>query len=319
MSVNRLAELQKDQRRPDGQGNPGNNNGGYEMRPLLATTGDISSVQGYLEQVSLVRESIKQINQNVTRIQSYQSSMLQTADASELSRSRESVDSLTADTQTIMTHVKHKLKEIEPTSRHNDLAMRKNAFSQVTKNFMESIENHRRVALEFQKAEGQQLERQIKIANPNATPQEIQQAISSAENGGGGGSAVFAQQLMQSVKGDYRRQGAQNTLDAVQERHQDIAKLAKSVQELSVLFEEMQDMLAAQAHVLETIEQSAEDTSYQLETGVAYVEKAKVSAIATRRKKWICFGIFIIILIIIAIVLAIYIPKSQNNNNEAAA
>lgn len=313
MSVNRLAELQKDQRRPDGQGNPGNN-GGYEMRPLLAATGDISSVQGYLEQVSHVRESIKQINQNVTRIQSYQSSMLQTADASELSRSRESVDSLTKDTQTIMTHVKQKLKEIEPTSRHNDLAMRKNAFSQVTKNFMESIENHRRVALEFQKAEGQQLERQIKIANPNATPQEIQQAISGAEQGGG---AVFAQQLMQSVKGDYRRQGAQNTLDAVQERHQDIAKLAKSVQELSVLFEEMQDMLAAQAHVLETIEQSAQDTSYQLETGVAYVEKAKVSAIATRRKKWICFGIFIIILIIIAIVLAIYIPK--NNNKDAAA
>ncbi|KAG2198173.1 hypothetical protein INT47_000374 [Mucor saturninus] len=308
MSVNRLGDLQKE------QSNLGNNGGGgYEMRPLLSSSGEIASVQGFLNQVSHVRESIKQINQNVSRIQSYQSSLLQTADASELERNRENIDNLTTETQTIMTHVKQKLKEIEPTSRHTDLAMRKNAFSTVTKNFMDAIENHRRVASEFQRAEGQQLERQIKIANPNATPQEIQQAIASAEQGRG---AVFAQQLMQSVSGDYRRQGAQNTLDAVQERHEDIRKLAKSVQELSVLFEEMQDMLEAQGKVLETIEQSAAETTEYVKTGYEDVEKAKVSAIATRRKKWICFGIFIIILVIIAIILAIYIPKNNNNNNN---
>lgn len=314
MSVNRLAELQKEPRRQgDGgnlQGNPGNN-GGYEMRPLLSQAGDISSVQGFLDEVSHVRESITQINQNVTRIKSYQSSMLQTADAGELARSRQNVDDLTTETQNIMTHVKQKLKEIEPTSRHTDLAMRKNAFSTVTKSFLDAIENHRRVALEFQKAEGQQLERQIKIANPNATPQEIQQAIAGAEQGRG---AVFAQQLMQSVSGEYRRQGAQNTLDAVQERHEDIRRLAKSVQELSVLFEEMQSMLEQQSKVLETIEQSAFEATNQLETGVQYVEKAKQSAISTRKKKWICFGIFVIILIIIAIVIAVEVTKNKNNS-----
>lgn len=315
MSVNRLGDLQKEPRRQD-EHNPNNlnNNGGYEMRPLLSTTGDISSVQGFLDQVSHVRDSITQINGNVSRIKSYQSSMLQTADANELSRSRQQVDDLTTETQNIMTHVKQKLKEIEPTSRHTDLAMRKNAFSSVTKNFMDAIENHRRVALEFQKAEGQQLERQIKIANPNATPQEIQEAINGAEQGR---NAVFAQQLMQSVSGDYRRQGAQNTLDAVQERHEDIRRLAKSVQELSVLFEEMQTMLEHQSKVLETIEQSAFEATNQLETGVQYVEKAKKSAIATRKKKWICFGIFVIILIIIAIVIATQVTKNNNNNSSA--
>lgn len=308
MSVNRLGDLQKEQSNLGAGGN-----GGYEMRPLLSSSGEIASVQGFLNQVSHVRESIKQINQNVSRIQSYQSSLLQTADASELERNRENIDNLTTETQTIMTHVKQKLKEIEPTSRHTDLAMRKNAFSTVTKNFMDAIENHRRVASEFQRAEGQQLERQIKIANPNATPQEIQQAIASAEQGGG---AVFAQQLMQSVNADYRRQGAQNTLDAVQERHEDIRKLAKSVQELSVLFEEMQDMLEAQGKVLETIEQSAAEAQGHISQGYVDIEKAKVSAISTRRKKWICFGIFIIILVIIAIILAIYIPKNNHSNDN---
>lgn len=307
MSVNRLADLHKETRRQDG-GYNNSNPGGYEMRPLM-NAGDITTVQGFLDQISHVKESIQQINYNVNRIQSFQSSMLQTADAGELARNRQAVDNLTTETQNIMTHVKQKLKEIEPTSRHSDLAMRKNTFSAVTRSFMDAIENHRRVAMQFQKAEAQQLERQIKIANPNATQQEIQQAVAGAEQGR---NAVFAQQLMQSVGGEYRRNNAQNALDAVQERHEDIRRLAKSVQELSVLFEEMQQMLEAQSHVLDTIEQSAYETTADLEQGVQYVEKAKDSARATRRKKWICFGIFVIILIIIAIVLAVEIPKGNN-------
>lgn len=276
------------------------------MRPLLSTQGDITSVQGFLDQVSHIKESISQINYNVTRIQSHQSSMLQTADVSELSRNRQAVEDLSAETQTIMTHVKQKLKEIEPTSRHTDLAMRKNTFSAVTKQFMDAIENHRRVAIDFQKAESVQLERQIKIANPNATPQEIEQAIAQAENGG----AVFAQQLMQSSK----RQSAQNTLDAVQERHEDIRRLAKSVQELSILFEEMQSMLESQAKVLDQIESSAIDTTNQLEAGTQYIEKAKKSALSTRRNKFICLGIFIVIIIIIAIILGVKLAPKNNNS-----
>jgi syntaxin 1B/2/3 len=311
MSVNRFAEFQNNQRNRQ-EGASVQPTGGYEMRPLLSTKGDISSLQGFLDEISHVKESITQINANVNRIKSYQSSMLQIADANELARTRQSVDDLTTETQNIMTHVKQKLKEIEPTARHTDLAIRKNTFSTVTQSFMESIENHRRVSLEFQKAEGQQLERQIKIANPNATPQEIQEAIAGAEQGRG---AVFAQQLMQSVGNEYRRQNAQNTLDAVQERHEDIRRLAKSVQELSLLFQEMQEMLEAQKHVLDTVEQSAFESSKQIEEGSGHIEKAKVSAKATRRKKWICFFIFLIIIIILAIVLAIEIPKRSSSSS----
>lgn len=312
MSVNRFAEFQNSQR--DQVGAPGGQpTGGYEMRPLLSTKGDISSLQGFLDEISHVKESITQINASVNRIKSYQSSMLQIADAGELARNRQSVDDLTTETQNIMTHVKQKLKEIEPTSRHTDLAIRKNTFSTVTQSFMEAIENHRRVSLEFQKAEGQQLERQIKIANPNATPQEIQEAIAGAEQGRG---AVFAQQLMQSVGSDYRRQNAENTLDAVQERHEDIRRLAKSVQELSVLFQEMQEMLEAQKHVLDTVEQTAFESYKHIEEGGVQIEKATVLARAVRHKKWICCSIVLIIVIILAIVLAIEIPKGNNNNSS---
>lgn len=115
---------------------------------------------------------------------------------------------------------------------------------------------------------------------------------------------------MQSSK----RQSAQNTLDAVQERHEDIRRLAKSVQELSILFEEMQSMLESQAKVLDQIESSAIDTTNQLEAGTQYIEKAKKSALSTRRNKFICLGIFIVIIIIIAIILGVKLAPKNNNS-----
>ncbi|KAI8391001.1 t-SNARE [Radiomyces spectabilis] len=288
--------------------NPSHQPGKYEMRPLLSTQTDVTSTEGFLNEISQIQENIRSINDNVQRIQTYQSAMLQTADASELQRHRVAVDELTEDTQRTMAHVKQKLKEIQPTSKHTDLAIHKNQFASVTKSFMDAIERHRQVSLDFQRAESRQMERQIKIANPQATPQEIETAIAQAEQGR---PAVFAQQLMQSMNNEQRRYQAQETLDAVQERHEDIKRLAKSIQELSEMFNEMQYLLENQAHVLDTIEASSYDVVNHLEQGNQHVSNAIKSAKATRRKKWICFSIFAVIIIIVVIVVAVEVaPKS---------
>ncbi|KAI7872348.1 t-SNARE [Spinellus fusiger] len=303
MSVDRLAELSRTTQNPPTQG------GRYEMRPLLSTPSNPNSMEAYLAEISHIQDSIRTINSNVQNIQTHQSGMLQTADAAELHRSRSAVEDLTTDTQRIMTHVKQKIKEIEPNSRSTDLMVRKNQFASVTKSFMEAIERHRSVAVEFQRAESRQMERQIKIANPNATPESIEQAIAQAEEGR---PAVFAQQLMQSMNNEQRRYDAQETFDAVQERHNDIRRLAKSVQELSDLFQEMQYLLENQAQVLSQIEVSSEQVVQDLEKGDRHLTGAITSAKATRKKKWICFGIFMLILIIIVIILCVkLIPANQ--------
>ncbi|KAG2227425.1 hypothetical protein INT45_007450 [Circinella minor] len=308
MSVDRLAELS----RPapvaggvDSQTQPAP--GRYEMRPLLSSQSDPSSMDGFLNEISHIQETIRGINENISRVESLQSSMLQAADAREEARIRSQLDSMTSETQQFMTHVKQKIKEIEPTPRHSDLAIRKNQFSNVTKSFMDTIQRHRQVALDFQKAESRQYERQIRIANPNATPDEIDQAISQAEQGR---PAVFAQQLMQSMTNEQRRYDGQQTLDAVKERHEDIRRLAKSVEELSSLFEEMQFLLENQAKVLAQIEESSYQVVGDMEKGTQEVGKAVHYAKMTRKKKWICFGIFAVIVIIIVIVLAVHFAPS---------
>ncbi|CAO3639652.1 unnamed protein product [Cunninghamella blakesleeana] len=311
MNVDRLADLNKTQ----GNNTHDNNNGRYEMRPLLASPSDPSSMDGFLNNISQLQELIRTINDNVQRVQTHQAAMLQTADAQELARHCHQVESLTQETQTIMTRVKKQLKDIEPTPRHSDLMIRKNQFASVMRSFMEAIERHRTTALDFQRDEAKQLERQIRIANPNATPHEIEQAISQAEEGKP--NAIFAQQILQSVTQDQRRYDAQQTLDAVQERHNDIRRLAQSVQELSELFQEMQFLLENQEKVIADINTQTEHTIMDLEHGEKQISVAINTAKATRRKKWICFGIFITIILIIVIILVVkFVPQGANNNQQ---
>ncbi|SAL98266.1 hypothetical protein [Absidia glauca] len=285
MSVDRLKDLKKGQ--------------DYEERYELHSTP--TTMDGFLNTITQLQDQVRSIHTHVDQIQTIQAAMLQVTDTESLILHRTELDTLTQATQTLMNHTKQQLKAIEPAMGQSDLTVRKNQFAALTRQFLASIERHRTTAVDFQRDEAKQLERQIKIANPDATADDIASAIARAEQGG---SAVFSQQLL-------RHQTAQSTLTAVQERHDDIRRLAQSVHELSDLFQEMQSLLDHQAKVLGEIETTSYDVVDQIEQGEKHVATAILSAKATRRKKWICFGIFVIILIILAIVLAVKFAPSK--------
>jgi syntaxin 1B/2/3 len=157
--------------------------------------------------------------------------------------------------------------------------------------------------IEFQKQEAHQLERQIKIANPNATSEEIDQAVHDAQTGS---RPVFAQQLLG------QRYQAQETLENVTQRHEEIQKLAQSINQLTELFQEMQGLLENQAHVLNTIEASSYEVVNEVEKGGLLVNDATKLARSTRRKKWIMVAIIATIVIVIVIILVVkLVPQNK--------
>jgi syntaxin 1B/2/3 len=157
--------------------------------------------------------------------------------------------------------------------------------------------------IEFQKQEAQQLERQIRIANPSATSEEIEQAVHNAQTGS---RPVFAQQLLG------QQYQAQETLQNVSQRHEEIQRLAQSINQLTELFQEMQSLLENQAHVLNTIEASSYEVVNEIEKGNGQLSQAVTLAKNTRRKKWIMFGIVAAIVIILVIVLVVkLVPQNK--------
>ena len=134
----------------------------------------------------------------------------------------------------------------------------------------------------FRKDVQEQQRRQYLIVNPDASEAEIREATMD-----GGDTQIFQQALLNSD----RRGQAQSTLRNVQQRHDAIREIEKTMIELQQLFQDLDTLVVQQEPMVQTIEQKAEETHTHLEAGNEHVGKAVVSARAARKKKWICLGI----------------------------
>ncbi|RUS19982.1 t-SNARE [Endogone sp. FLAS-F59071] len=303
MSVDRLSELHRDKTRR-AQGDLGQDGTGrVEMRPLLAPQSDPTSTQRFLDEVANIQDTIRSVQDNIGRIRSQQANILETSNDNEQARVAQQLEQLNNDTQHTLTNIKNRIKAIEPNPRVPDFSIRKVQFANLTKTFMETIEKYRNVEVDFQRSESRVFERQIRIANPHATQQDIDTAISDAQQG----RPIFTRTLAQLTDGNRRAQ-ADDTLKAVQDRHEDIRKLAKTIEELSQLFQDMAAIVEQQGKMVDQIEVNTEVAVSELEKGNKELTVAVTTARATRNKRWICLAIAIVVLIII-ILLILYIAR----------
>lgn len=127
-----------------------------------------------------------------------------------------------------------------------------------------------------------QQERQYRIVNPNATEAEVREATAD-----GGDTQVFQQALLNSN----RRGQAQSTLRNVQQRHDAIQQIEKTMMELTQLFQDLEAIVVQQEPMVQNIEHKAEDTNQNMVAANDNMNGAVKSARAARKKKWICLGI----------------------------
>ena len=145
-----------------------------------------------------------------------------------------------------------------------------------------AINSYQQVESQFRKEVQEQQRRQYLIVRPDATEAEIKEATQD-----GGDTQIFQQALMNAD----RRGQAQSTLRNVQQRHDAIQQIERTMLELQQLFQDLDAIVVQQEPLIQNIEQKAEETNTHLEAGNVHVAKAVDSARAARKKKWICLGI----------------------------
>jgi len=132
-----------------------------------------------------------------------------------------------------------------------------------------------------------------RIVRPGITQDEIDQAVAEPSNG------IFQQGLLKTT-----RAGRANTvLTEVEDRHRNIQNIVKSVNELSQLFAEMNDMVTAQSELINAIEHHTDRVVANVATGNEALDKGIQSTRNWRKGKWICFFITLIILIIVVLII----------------
>lgn len=264
------------------------------------------SMSAFYSEISSIQDDLKTYNDNVARISDLHNRSLNNTDDSAGQRIMQQLEDLVADTSALSNVLKRRIKALEKQGgAGRDGQIRKQQTGLVKQKFIEAIQNYQTAEQQYRAKYKQRLERQFKIVKPDATPEEVKAVVNDDQGG-----QIFSQALMSSN----RLGEARSAYREVQERHEDIMKIERTITELAQLFNDMSVLVEQQDETINVIETTAATVEKDVEVGLNYTEKAVDSARAARKKRWICFILTLIILAIIGIIVGVVVSNNIKKN-----
>jgi len=267
------------------------------------------SMSAFYTEISSLQDSLRTFNDNVARISDLHSRSLNNTDDAAAQRNAAQLDDLVEDTSALSTTLKRRIKALEKQGGSGrDGQIRKQQTALVKSKFVEAIQNYQTVEQQYRSKYKQRMERQFKIVKPDASPEEVRAVVNDENNG-----QIFSQALMNSNRYGESRAAYRE----VQERHEDIKRIEKTLGELAQLFNDMSVLVEQQDETINVIETQAAGVEKDTEVGLGYTEKAVESARAARKKRWICFIICLVLLIIIGVVVGVVVKQQVDNSKKS--
>lgn len=266
----------------------------------------------------LSASTIRQIDDNINRISELHSRSLNNMDEASSQAAHQQLAGMSSETSRLTNAVKNKIRNLDSQTARlpesGDKNVRKTQIGAQKNRFKETIQRYQQVEQTYRKKYRDRAERQFKIVKPDATPQEVKAAIDDDQ-----GQQIFSQALLNSN----RHGEARGALREVQERHEDIKKIEKTLVELAQLFQEIDILITEQGEQIDVIDQHGTAVENDMSQGLQATNKAVDSARKARKKRIICFVIIIIIIVVIAAIVAAVVctkgncggSKGSNNNN----
>lgn len=273
-----------------------------------AAGGDMNAFFGEIDNIGSELEVLKR---NINTISSLHNTVLNSSvNEQRQEQAQAELTQLTSDTSRLTNNLKIRIKNLseqndripQAPGNESEKNTRRMQVAAQKKKFMDLIQEYRLVEQKSRDRYRARMERQYKIVKPDATEAEIKQAIETDQ-----GTQVFANALTQST----RYADARNAYREVQERHEDIKRIAQTMTELQELFNDMAMLVERQDEAIMTIEASAQDVEQNMEGGHKEIERGLVKAKKARRKRIWCF--WIVVILIIVIVLAVVLSILSKN------
>jgi len=310
MARDRLAAL-----RAQRQGGPSNATGEYEMAGLQ-DQGQITNGAGataadgmtrFYNEVSSIQDELRRFDANVSTIADLHARSLNTTDEALIQQNATALDTLVTETRSLSNQIKNRIQELErqPVPQGQDARIRQNQTSLIRSKFIEALQNYQQVEQQYRTRYRQRVERQFKIVKPDATPEEVAAVVQGDEGAGG---QVFSQALTSTTRYGESRAAYRE----VQERHEDIRKIERTLAELAQLFVDMDVLVTQQEETINAIETAAVHVEQDTEAGLAQTKKAVDHARSARRKRWICFIIFLIVLAAVGLAIGLTVGKQHH-------
>lgn len=266
----------------------------------------VDPMSAFYTEITSIQDAISQYNSNVSRISDLHSRILNSTDENTNHKNEEILEDLVAQTRELGNSIKSRIQSLEaqPIQPGQDMRIRKNRTDFARSKFVEALQNYQQVERDYRARYKQRVERQFRIVKPDATQEEINMVVNDTS---GGGDQIFAQALTSSS----RYGEARLAYREVQDRHADIQRIERTLEELAQLFNDMSVLINQQDETINAIETQAARVEDDTRGGLEQTEKAVEHARSARRKRWICFFLTLIILAIIGIVVGVTVGRSH--------
>ncbi|TKX23493.1 syntaxin-like protein 2 [Elsinoe australis] len=270
------------------------------QRPSILSNAD------FLSRVEAAKADIRTLSSQVSSIASAHQRTLSSPD----STSSSALEAQITQTQVLNTSIKDQIKFLErdAAQQGNSNAIKNSQVGQLKSSFKKQLEEYRSEEASYERRYREQIARQYRIVNPDASEDEVREA----QDADWGSEGVFQTALKTN-----RTATASTVLGAVRARHADIQRIERTLLELQQLFEQLAEEVVAQDVMVEQAEKQTEDVVQNTQAGNTELGKGVESARRARKLKWWCFWIVVLIVVVLALVLGLVFGL-QNRARQTA-
>lgn len=245
----------------------------------------------FLSRVQTIRNEIKGLTADVAQIESLHQRALGGAD----NTAQQQLEHLVSQTQLRNTGIRDAIRNLKgdvERTRDGSAGMKKRQFDTLQGDFRKELEKYMQKEAEYKNRYREQIARQYRIVNPDAPEEEVRQAADADW----GNEGIFQQALRTNRTGQ-----ASAVLGAVRARHNELQRIEQSIQELALLFQDLDTMVVVQDVGITRAEEQTEQVTQHLDQGNKQVAIASDHARRRRKLKWWCLVVSILIIIAIAL------------------
>ncbi|KAK3327441.1 syntaxin-like protein psy1 [Cercophora scortea] len=253
----------------------------------------VLSQQDFLQRVSAIRGEIQSLTNSVHSIAQLHQRALTSSDGA----AQKQLEALTAQTQLQNTSIRDQIRQLKgDTERTTDgsFGLKKRQFESLNKDYKSEIQKFLQEEQTYKERYREQIARQFRIVNPEASEEEVREAADADW----GNEGIFQTALKSNRSGQ-----ASAVLGNVRARHNELQKIEQSIIELAGLFQDLDALIIQQGAVIERAEEQTEQTNVNLDKGNEQVSKGIESARRRRKLKWWCA--LVVFLIVLAIALGV--------------
>ncbi|KAH6565797.1 hypothetical protein BASA60_009805 [Batrachochytrium salamandrivorans] len=248
------------------QGSSGHN---YSRNVEVVVVGGGGGGGDFYSEVDEIQASIDAINRTVVSIERLHSRALVGVSQDESSRINRELDAAQTEASDLIADARQRLQRISNETKNlrggGDSRSRQAQQSVLAQKLMDAAQRYQNIQVTYKQKYRQRMEREIRIARPDASPQQVEQALDSRSG------PVFSQEMLSSRVGEQRR----------------------ALQEV---------LLETQQTVIDTIDTHVENAVQYVQEGDKELTQAIRHREASRKKWWIITAIVIAILLALAVV-----------------